>query len=57
MVSNSCTDKEYPMRGVPPEWREHLKVLADEEKAGNASLIFDEAPLGRRGGGALCNPG
>ena len=45
------------MRGVPPEWREHLKVLADEEKAGNASLIFDEAPLGRRGGGALCNPG
>jgi len=49
---NSCIDKEYPMRNVPPEWHERLKVLANEEKEseGRASLIFDEAPEGRREG-------
>ncbi|KAK2464798.1 hypothetical protein APHAL10511_003216 [Amanita phalloides] len=49
---NSCVDKEYPRRGVPSEWWERLKVLANEEKEseGKPSLIFDEAPLGRREG-------
>ncbi|KAF8816937.1 hypothetical protein BYT27DRAFT_7127192 [Phlegmacium glaucopus] len=49
---NSCIDAEYPIRSVPPEWREHLRVLANEEKEskGGVSLLYDEAPEGRREG-------
>ena len=48
-VGGGSVDAEYPIRCVPPEWREHLRQLVEQEKEG-ASLIYDEDPEGRRDG-------
>ncbi|KAF8963454.1 hypothetical protein BDZ97DRAFT_1919882 [Flammula alnicola] len=48
-VGGGTVDAEYPARRVPPEWKDHLRALAQQEKQG-VSLIYDEAPEERRAG-------
>lgn len=48
-VGGGTVDAEYPARRVPPEWRDHLRALAQQEREG-VSLIYDEAPEERRAG-------
>jgi len=48
-VGGGTVDAEYPARRVPPEWKDHLRALAQQEKE-EVSLIYDEAPEERRAG-------
>jgi len=50
-VGGGYIDVEYPIRGVPSEWRDHVYDITNKQKEGTLpNLVFDEAPEGRREG-------